>query len=515
MWSARQSILMTFAAFLALRFPHARGQIFECIGCTWNTSDSGSSDCYNPDASSAASDSCTGPGAYCLTELTLEDGVVSKIKRSCTNEDSDFDKSSDERPNRERCVLTSNNLNGNPVEMTKCYIPCANSQKCNTIGPKNLKLCDVNCGFNGECNYITGNCVCKEGFSGGNCSTEDPAPDETFRKCLQCETETGVESGDYCESYRDSYECPDLEQRYCAVTRTRTYDQGGSQIRDIVERSCTADYVAADECFVSSRGDQDVLPGVEYTCISTCDTDGCNTGTPDGKFETNDPIRPLMCVVCSSQDDLHCDTSTTIELCPSSATHCQSIVTYYKSDKTDLPFDVDPDYMLASVERSCSTSNLPTRCTSSTVGSSSLVQVTCQESCQRDGCNTGWPARPKCSQCGCNRCESNDECKLRPPEGTSCPLPYQEFCTILDINHAVSDKISFVDGYPRSIIRGCSYKGIGNNCSSEGQIESCNKTCSVDGCNLGNFRSSASANHHPSNILLVFVSLFALVFRHY
>ena len=46
-------------------------------------------------------------------------------------------------------------------------------------------------------------------------------------------------------------------------------------------------------------------------------------------------------------------------------------------------------------------------------------------------------------------------------------------------------RLGSVDGYPRSIIRGCSYKGIGNDCSSEGQLESCNKTCSVDGCNLG------------------------------
>ena len=57
------------------------------------------------------------------------------------------------------------------------------------------------------------------------------------------------------------------------------YVVDGKSIRNVITRSCTTDYVAGDECFISSRGSDDILPGVEYTCISTCDSDGCNAGT--------------------------------------------------------------------------------------------------------------------------------------------------------------------------------------------------------------------------------------------
>ncbi|XP_076822875.1 uncharacterized protein LOC143469170 [Clavelina lepadiformis] len=486
-----RSISITFI-LVSVALPLGRAAIKQCIYCSWNTA-SGSPDCYNGNATTVGNDPCSGSDAYCLTQLTLQDGYITAIQRSCASGSSDIDDSTDVKPNSEKCVLVSN-LYGS-IETTTCYISCDNSDNCNTAGPERLTLCDADCVY-GQCDYITGSCVCQDGYSGKTCSTTQKTP-LVFRRCLQCDDETKS-----CVNTKSPTECPRADQKYCAVTRTITYDDDEEQKRNVITRSCTTDYVAADECFISSReGD---LPGVEYTCISTCDSDGCNTRTLD---ET-DLSRPLFCVVCSSQDTSGCDTSTTVQPCPSSATHCQSIVTYYKSDKMDRANTVDPDYMLINVERSCATSPVTTQCTSSSVGSFGLEKVTCQESCQGDICNTGWPARPKCSQCDCASCFSSHPCKTSPPVATSCDYPYHEFCTVQDNNHAGSDRTSSVDGYPRSIIRGCSYKGIGNDCSSEGQLESCNKTCSVDGCNLGN---SAPLQTSLSNILLMVVSLFFFV----
>ena len=52
----------------------------------------------------------------------------------------------------------------------------------------------------------------------------------------------------------------------------------GKKVRSFLSRSCTDDFIAADECFIS---DGDFTPDgqIEYTCVSTCDTDGCNTET--------------------------------------------------------------------------------------------------------------------------------------------------------------------------------------------------------------------------------------------
>ena len=49
-----------------------------------------------------------------------------------------------------------------------------------------------------------------------------------------------------------------------------------------------------------------------------------------------------------------------------------------------------PVYQLASVVRECATSEVETQCTPNDVAGSNLQFVTCQETCQGDGCNTGW-----------------------------------------------------------------------------------------------------------------------------
>jgi len=50
-------------------------------------------------------------------------------------------------------------------------------------------------------------------------------------------------------------------------------------------------------------------------------------------------IQPLRCVVCNSDDGLvDCAYKSDTEVCPSSATHCLSTVTYFISEKLDLSF---------------------------------------------------------------------------------------------------------------------------------------------------------------------------------
>ena len=51
----------------------------------------------------------------------------------------------------------------------------------------------------------------------------------------------------------------------------------GNTVRSFLSRSCAEEYAAADECYISNSN---YIPDsqIEYTCVSTCDTDGCNTG---------------------------------------------------------------------------------------------------------------------------------------------------------------------------------------------------------------------------------------------
>ena len=47
----------------------------------------------------------------------------------------------------------------------------------------------------------------------------------------------------------------------------------GEEIRSFLSKDCTDSYEVADECFITN---DDELNEVEYTCISTCEDDGCN-----------------------------------------------------------------------------------------------------------------------------------------------------------------------------------------------------------------------------------------------
>uniref|UniRef100_H2ZC34 Uncharacterized protein n=1 Tax=Ciona savignyi TaxID=51511 RepID=H2ZC34_CIOSA len=93
-------------------------------------------------------------------------------------------------------------------------------------------------------------------------------------------------------------------------------------------------------------------------------------------------------------------------------THCSMNATYLMANKDDLTFnDETPVYQLESVYRDCATAAVTKSCTSSQVGTLSANRVVCQETCQMDGCNTGWPARPRCTQCTSSNVAGYDECQ--------------------------------------------------------------------------------------------------------
>jgi len=52
------------------------------------------------------------------------------------------------------------------------------------------------------------------------------------------------------------------------------------EARSFLSRGCAESYAAADECFITNQDTN----GLEYTCVSSCDTNGCNTGTRETRF---------------------------------------------------------------------------------------------------------------------------------------------------------------------------------------------------------------------------------------
>ncbi|XP_077974390.1 uncharacterized protein LOC144430352 [Styela clava] len=105
-------------------------------------------------------------------------------------------------------------------------------------------------------------------------------------------------------------------------------------------------------------------------------------------------------------------------------------------------------------------------------------------------------ARPECITCSTSTgaivkdydTDGYDECLENPLMPAACSHPYHSSCIIHKSGLEKGTRKS-VEGYPRRIIRGCSYAGIGNGCTSaqprDTEIETCNRTFTTDGCNVG------------------------------
>uniref|UniRef100_H2ZC24 Uncharacterized protein n=1 Tax=Ciona savignyi TaxID=51511 RepID=H2ZC24_CIOSA len=294
-----------------------------------------------------------------------------------------------------------------------------------------------------------------------------------------------------CESSTTSTQCPQSissGQKYCYSSKVETLDLQDNVVQTVVTRGCTSTIQRQDECHFSTPAHSifSTVHYTEHTCTNTCEGNGCNTVIPDGAHTTT---KHLYCVQC---EDLTgsgvCNTATTRQQCPSTSTHCISTVTYYISERVDRSYTgATPGYELRSVVRSCATAAVAAACTSTNVGSLNAKKVTCTETCQTDGCNTGWPARPLCTTCSSDFSfdinDGYDACLRNPPAPTQCAFPYHSMCVSIDRQKTT------VPGYTRHMTRGCSDVSVGNVCTPSvvGNLAvlNCNYTCTTDGCNQG------------------------------
>ncbi|XP_077974454.1 uncharacterized protein LOC120330146 [Styela clava] len=262
------------------------------------------------------------------------------------------------------------------------------------------------------------------------------------RKCVQCNSE--IDSG--CSTSRTSVDCPETEA-YCSTRTSTIIDGFDAVIRIVTTKACTSAFKAVDQCvFNDIHTDSPISDAavgyIEFNCFSTCDTNDCNTNT---------------------------ETIT----------------------NANKPITADPGFKLVSVVRECATAAVTSQCTEASVGSLSFKKVTCTETCQGDGCNVGWPARPECITCSSHLVydtDDYDQCLENPPMAAACTYPYEAYCVIQESGIQKGNRRS-VEGYPRRITRGCFHSDIGTACSTytprDTEMESCNRICATDGCNVG------------------------------
>ncbi|XP_039252927.2 uncharacterized protein LOC120330145 [Styela clava] len=475
----------------------SRTNALTCYTCSdSNYNGEAAETCFSTVSGTTSSATCTADSGttvyYCRSQFTITDGVTTAIARACVASTGDEDANTEAVPTSDKCTTVLDE-SGNPTGITTCSFHCT-TDNCNTKSTTSLVQCSTNCNSGssgGSCNYITGTCVCKSGFSGSDCTTATTTTSTVLRKCVQCNSET--DSG--CSSSTTSVDCPGSET-FCSTTTSTIYDASDAIIRTVTTRGCTTLFKAVDECsFNDIHTDAPISDSSvgykEFNCFSTCDTDGCNTNTADGVINGNEAI-VLQCVVCSDTTGSgSCDTATARQACASGSTHCKATAIYLISDRTDLSYSAAPGYKLVSLVRECATASVTTECTESSIGSLSLKKVTCAETCQGDGCNTGWPARPECITCSSHLVydtDDYDQCLENPPVAAACTFPYEAYCVIQESGIQKGNRKS-VEGYPRRITRGCFHSDIGTACSTytprDTEMESCNRTCTTDGCNVG------------------------------
>ncbi|XP_077974386.1 uncharacterized protein LOC144430351 [Styela clava] len=486
-----------FTSFFVMFYTFGCTYSLNCHSCTDTNFDGEAAEtCFNTVSVTTTSATCTADSGttvyYCRTKFRVHDGVTTGVVRGCAASTSDEDTHSDAVPTADRCI-TVLDATGNPTAATECYYHCT-PDNCNTEKTASLKQCpnDCNSGASprqGRCNYITGVCVCESGWSGTDCNTAVTSTSSgASRKCVQCNSE--IDSG--CSTSTTSVDCPGTEA-YCSTRTSTIFDGSDAVIRTVTTKACTSDFKAVDQCVFNALHSDSPISDTsvgysEFNCFSTCDTNDCNTNTADGVINGNEAVA-LQCVVCS--DTSTCNTKTERQACPSGSTHCKHTAIYLISDRVYLSHTADPEYKLLSVVRECATAAVTRECTEASVGSLSFKKVTCTETCQGDGCNVGWPARPECITCSSHIAydmDDYDQCLENPPMPAACSHPYHSSCIIHESGLEKGTRKS-VEGYPRRITRGCSYAGIGNGCTSaqprDTEIETCNRTCTTDGCNVG------------------------------
>uniref|UniRef100_F6UHF9 UPAR/Ly6 domain-containing protein n=3 Tax=Ciona intestinalis TaxID=7719 RepID=F6UHF9_CIOIN len=248
----------------------AEGQALKCWECNDEAYDGNplGHNCYDK---VTATNTCTAV-QLCLSKFILKDGLPMSVRRGC-----DYISGYQEQGNIQCDVsINQNILYPNTKALTTCYYSCNTTDNCNNISTTKLKPCTKLCPAGiSYCDYLTGNCVCKTpAYKFPNCPAE-PSP-TTYRSCVQCNGETD----DNCHNMTKSSRCSGNEtsQPFCSTTKTSTITPNVTVVRNIVTRGCAYSFTSAYECFFSKGSDSSLSTYTEYTCISTCETDGCNTG---------------------------------------------------------------------------------------------------------------------------------------------------------------------------------------------------------------------------------------------
>nr|XP_026691985.1 uncharacterized protein LOC108949271 isoform X2 [Ciona intestinalis] len=502
-----RKLMFLFSMLVLILASINKGYAISCYSCSdtdYKGEPNRHSVCYD-EPSTVTVRNCL-PNQYCQVQFTLQDGLPTNVLRGCVSPSSDQDDfSSSAMPASAQCV-TSPVLADTTTE-TNCYYSCNTTDNCNSLKTNNLKTCTSNCSYSiggGFCDYFTGKCQCNTGYSGVDCSAVMAI---TYRSCVQCNSET--DSG--CETRKSVKQCPGNDESlpYCSATKTSTIDSAGNIIRNIVTRGCTSSFTSADECFFSKPSDSSLSNYTEYTCISTCDTNGCNTGTPDGIVDATED-KALYCVQCTGpQGTGSCQSMTTPTRCPSSTSkYCVSTVEYYISETSDGMNTGPVQYELINEVRACSSESVAKGCSEPmNINTLSAKKVTCKETCTTNGCNIGWPARPRCSKCVSQSYSSSfssppdtydgyDSCIFNPPSPVQCDFPYQQYCVAFHNTKQLDS--TGKSGYTETMMRGCSYQNHGNGCTDVGTANgfgysyySCNRTCETYGCNRGLINASS------------------------
>ncbi|XP_077974388.1 uncharacterized protein LOC120330278 [Styela clava] len=481
---------------------------YECSDVNFDGESTIAESCF---MTASSTGSCSSSSDYCRTKLTITDGVVNAVSRSCQSNASDHDIHSNVVPSVTTCT-TVLDFKGNPTAKTECYFPCM-GDKCNNVTIVSLKKCNSSCNngnSGGSCDYISGKCVCNSGHYGEYCNLTKSAGAKI--KCVQCTSASGMN----CSNFTEANDCPD-NKAFCSTTQTSLIDSSNKVVLTIVTKGCTQSPGVADECFFTDTfTDTPINNGglyKEFTCVSTCDTDGCNKVVADGQKYTR-KTAPKQCVICndltgSTQCNPGNSNVQTRSACPGSNL-CNMSVTYLVSERTDLPYTSEPSYTLRSVTRGCASAAEDGVPVNKTIFPN-IKEVTITETCNVDGCNDKWPKRPKCVQCE-SKIDTNgfDSCLLNPPPPTACTYPYHKYCYIQD-NGMTHNNITSIHGYRRSIKRGCSATILPNGCSTHTnfrgvKVDSCNMTCEEDGCNVGFGRdmnnAGVIATHYTSAVML-------------
>ena len=61
-------------------------------------------------------------------------------------------------------------------------------------------------------------------------------------------------------------------------TKHLSFFKVGEIIKSTITRGCSLSASVGDQCFYSNPADSSLSGYIEYTCLSSCDTDNCNTG---------------------------------------------------------------------------------------------------------------------------------------------------------------------------------------------------------------------------------------------